>query len=78
MCDRISTWLKDAAVENGPIALGARALATRMRDLGTGCTRPDISLCRERAPHACKGLALDREQNQTQEYLTKKYLRSLR
>ena len=47
MCDRISTGLKDAAVENGPIALGARALATRMRDLGTGCTRPDISLCRE-------------------------------
>ncbi len=28
---------------------GARALATRMRDLGTGCTRPDISLCRESA-----------------------------
>jgi hypothetical protein len=21
MCDRISTWLKDAAVENGPIPL---------------------------------------------------------
>ena len=33
------TWLKDAAVENGPIPLGARALATRMRDLGTGCER---------------------------------------
>ena len=49
MCDRISTWLKDAAVENGPIALGARALATRMRDLGTGYARPDISLCRESA-----------------------------
>ena len=31
-----------------------------------------------RAPHAFKGLALDREQNQTQEYLTKKYLRSFR
>ena len=49
MCDRISTWLKDAAVENGPIPLGARALATRMRDLGTGYARPDISLCRESA-----------------------------
>src|SRR4029077_9485564 len=61
MCDRISTWLKDAAVENGPIPLGARALATRMRDLGTGCTRPDIKLVR-RAPHACKGLALDRNE----------------
>src|SRR6476469_250735 len=52
MCDRISTWLKDAAVENGPIPLGARALATRMRDLGTGCTRPDISWCGERRTHA--------------------------
>ena len=28
--------------------------------------------------HARKGLALDRKQNQTQEYLTKQYLRSLR
>ena len=52
MCGRISTWLKDAAVENGPIPLGARALATRMRDLGTGCTRPDISWCGERRTHA--------------------------
>src|SRR6267154_529383 len=52
MCDRISTWLKDAAVKNGPIPLGARALATRMRDLGTGCTRPDISWCGERRTHA--------------------------
>jgi hypothetical protein len=49
MRDRTSTWLKDAAVENGPIPLGAYALATRMRDRGTGgCTRPDISLCGER------------------------------
>ena len=61
MCDRISTWLKDAAVENGPIPLGARALATRMRDLGTGCTRPDISWCGERRT-PCKGLALDRNE----------------
>ena len=32
------TWLglKDAAEEKGPISLGARALAMRMRDLGTG------------------------------------------
>ena len=52
MCDRISTWLKDAAVENGPIPLGARALATRMRDLGMGYTRPDISWCGERRTHA--------------------------
>src|SRR5258706_6953104 len=52
MCDRLSTWLKDAAVENGPITLGARALATRMRDFGTGCTRPDISWCGERRTHA--------------------------
>src|SRR5258707_14374280 len=52
MCDRISTWLKDAAVENGPVPLGARALATRMRDLGTGCTRPDIRWCGERRTHA--------------------------
>src|SRR5271167_2364949 len=60
MCDRISTWPKDAAVENGPIPLGARALATRMRDLGTGCTRPDISWCGERRTPR-KGLALDRD-----------------
>ena len=66
MCDRISTWLKDAAVENGPIPLGARALATRMRDLGTGCTRPDISWYGER-PHARKRLALDRNEAQTNE-----------
>src|SRR6202048_3213501 len=66
MCDRISTWLKDAAVENGPIPLGARALATRMRDLGTGCTRPDISWCGERRTHA-KGLALDRNEAQKNE-----------
>src|SRR5712664_4263736 len=66
MCDRISTWLKDAAVENGPIHFGARALVTRMRDLGTGCTRPDISWCGERRTHA-KGLALDRNEAQTNE-----------
>jgi len=59
MCDRISTWLKDAAVENGPIPLGARALATRMRDLGTDYIRPDISWCGERRTPR-KGLALDR------------------
>jgi hypothetical protein len=64
MCDRISTWLKDAAVENGPIPLGARALATRMRDLGTGCTPAGYKLVR-RAPHARKGLALDRNEAQT-------------
>ena len=28
--------LKDAAEEKGPIPLGARALAMRMRDYGTG------------------------------------------
>ena len=28
--------LKDAAEEKGPIPLGARALAMRMRDFGTG------------------------------------------
>ena len=61
MCDRISTWLKDAAVENGPIPLGARALATRMRDLGTGLYPAGYKLVR-RAPHACKGLALDRNE----------------
>ena len=75
MCDRISTWLKDAAVENGPIPLGARALATRMRDLGTGCTRPDISWCGERRTPR-KGLALDRDKKhsfkQTQEQLSRK------
>jgi hypothetical protein len=54
MCDRISTWLKDAAVENGPISLGARALATRMRDLGTGLYPAGYKLVR-RAPHARKG-----------------------
>ena len=58
MRDRISIGLKDAAVENGPIPLGARALATRMRDLGTGYTRPDISWCGERRTPR-KGLALD-------------------
>ena len=60
MCDRISTWLKYAAVENGPIPLEARALATRMRDLGTDYIRPDIiiSWCGERRTPR-KGLALD-------------------
>ena len=52
MCDRTSIGLKDAAVEIGPVPLEARALATRMRDLGTGYTRPDISLCRESRTHA--------------------------
>jgi hypothetical protein len=66
MCDRISTWLKDAAVENGPIPLGARALATRMRDLGTGLYPAGYKLVR-RAPHARKGLALDRNEAQTNE-----------
>src|SRR6201982_1326637 len=64
MCDRISTWLKDAAVENGPIPLGARALATRMRDLGTGSCPAGYKLVR-RAPHGRKGLALDRNEAQT-------------
>ena len=66
MCDRISIWLKDAAVENGPIPLGARALATRMRDLGTGSYPAGYKLVR-RAPHARKGLALDRNEAQTNE-----------
>jgi hypothetical protein len=47
MCDRYWTGLKDAAEEKGPIPLGARALAMRMRDYGTGGTRPDISWCGE-------------------------------
>ena len=42
-----------------PSPLEPRALAMRMRDLGTGCTWPDISWCGERRTHA-KGLALDR------------------
>ena len=66
MCDRISTWLKDAAVENGPIPLGARALATRMRDLGTGLYPAGYKLVR-RAPHARKGRTLDRNEAQTNE-----------
>ena len=66
MCDRISIWLKDAAVENGPIPLGARALATRMRDLGTGSYPAGYKLVRP-APHARKGLALDRNEAQTNE-----------
>jgi hypothetical protein len=35
-----------------PSPLEPRALAMRMRDLGTGCTRPDISWCGERRTHA--------------------------
>jgi hypothetical protein len=53
--------LKDAAEEKGPIPLGARALAMRMRDFGTGLNPARYKLVR-RVPHARKGLALDRNE----------------
>ena len=58
MCDRRFAWLKDAAMEMGPIPLGAlRPSQCCMRDLGTGIPGPDMSLCGEcRMQH---GLALD-------------------
>ena len=52
-------------------SLGARALATRMRDLGTGSYPAGYKLVR-RALHARKGLALDRNEAQTNEEMSDK------
>jgi len=51
--------------------LGARALANRMRDLGTGLYPAGYKLVR-RALHARKGLALDRNEAQTNEEMSDK------
>jgi len=64
MCGRISTWLKDAAVENGPIPLGARAPRNAHEGPWDGLYPAGYKLVR-RAPHARKGLALDRNEAQT-------------
>jgi hypothetical protein len=45
-----------------PSPLEPRALAMRMRDLGTGCTRPDISWCGERRTQRAR---LGSEQNRS-------------
>ena len=59
MCDRVSTGLKDAAVENGPIPLGAPRPRNAHEGPWNGLYPAGYKLVR-RAPHARKGLALDR------------------
>jgi hypothetical protein len=61
MCDRVSTGLKDAAVENGPIPLGAPRPRNAHEGPWNGLYPAGYKLVR-RAPHACKGLALDRNE----------------
>jgi hypothetical protein len=59
MCDRVSTWLKDAAVENGPIPLGA--LCPR-NDAGGTLVRDSIPTGYKlmwRVPHSEEGSTLD-------------------
>ncbi len=58
MCDRVSTGLKDAAVENGPIPLGAPRPRNAHEGPWNGLYPAGYKLVR-RAPHARKGLALD-------------------
>ena len=66
MCDRVSTGLKDAAVENGPIPLGAPRPRNAHEGPWNGLYPAGYKLVR-RAPHARKGLALDRNEAQTNE-----------
>src|SRR6202035_974395 len=66
MCDRISTGLKDAAVENGPIPLGAPRPRNAHEGPWNGSYPAGYKLVR-RVPHARKGLALDRKKLQTNE-----------
>ena len=73
MCDRISTGLKDAAVENGPIPLGAPRPRNAHEGPWNGLNPAGYKLVR-RVPHARKGLALDRNKihlKQTQERLSR-------
>jgi len=66
MCDRISTWLKDAAVENGPIPPWSPRPRNAHEGPWDGLYPAGYKLVR-RVPHARKGLALDRKKLQTNE-----------
>jgi hypothetical protein len=66
MCDRISTWLRDAAVENGPIPPWSPRPRNAHEGPWDGLYPAGYKLVR-RAPHARKGLALDRNEAQTNE-----------
>jgi hypothetical protein len=65
MCDRVSTGLKDAAVENGPIPLGAPHPRNTHEGPWNGLYPAGYKLVR-RVPHARKGLALDRNKTTAQ------------
>jgi hypothetical protein len=64
MCDRFSTGLKDAAVENGPIPLGAPRPRNAHEGPWNGLYPAGYKLVR-RVPHARKGLALDRNKTKS-------------
>jgi hypothetical protein len=66
MCDRISTWLKDAAVEEWSHPPWSPRPRNAHEGPWDGLYPAGYKLVR-RAPHARKGLALDRNEAQTNE-----------